>query len=127
MRLSCNVPGALPMTTRSPEDASKGSWSSRVAALSGTRRQTNTTPAACQMASGSSSTRDTSAGETSASAVTVTTIGGGAAGWATAAADDAASAAAARLGMISILPAIDGRDHQKFDVRIRHERTPLNL
>src|SRR5262249_16849738 len=55
------------------------------------------------------------------------TTGGGADVSETTAADDAASAAAARLVMISILPAIDGRDHQKFDVRIRDERTPLNL
>src|SRR5262245_44442732 len=97
-----------------------------MAAVRGTRRQTNATPVGFQIASASSSTRDMSDGETSASAVIVMTTGGGADVRETAA-GDAASAAAARLVMISILPAIDGRDHQKFDVRIRDERTPLNL
>src|SRR6185295_2389715 len=125
-RLSCDTPCPSPMTMRSAP-VPGGGGSRRVAVARGTGRQTNVTPEARQIASASSSTRETSDGRTSASVTTVTIIGGDAAGCEAASAVQTASAAAARLVMISILPAIDGRDWQKFDVRNRDERTLLNL
>src|SRR5262249_10575134 len=124
---SCETPRDMPIMIRSPCSAPPTLRSSRVESRSPTRRHSKVRPAACQSASASSSTRETSDGVTSTAVLTVTIIGGGADVGASAAPGETASAAAARLVMISILPAIDGRNHQKFDVRKRQERTPLNL
>src|SRR4029079_9792233 len=116
------MPRAVPMTIRSAVAA--GTWSIRAAACGETRRHTNVTPAAFQIAFASSSTRGTRRAGISVISGTVTTSGGSGEG-VEAAASDVASAAAARL-VISIA-AIDGRNQQKFDVRKRDERTVLNL
>src|SRR5262245_42055058 len=88
------------------------------------RCHTTSTPAACQMSPASRNTRVTIAGERSDTTVTPTTNGGVvASGRAVSAAD--ARRARARLEAISILPPVDGCDHQKFDVRSREDWTSI--
>src|SRR5262245_9356247 len=120
-------PRESPMVMRNWSGQSGGCRSRRVNSARDTWRQTKVRPVGRQTSLASSSTRDTSVGATSDSVTTATAIGGGADGVDAAAADETAIAAAARLVMISILPAIDGADRQKFDVRIREKRTLSNL
>ena len=96
----------------------------------GTRRQTKETPFGRQMASASASTAATSRDDISPAVTTVTIIGGmagdDASGRLAATIVDASNATTAVV-TVSIMSAIDGCDRQKFDVRNREKRTPLNL
>jgi hypothetical protein len=98
------------------------------------RRQTIAKPLGRQIADASSSRRDSSDADTFGAATTVTTIGGAeldvdsaGASAASGTNDAAAITAAARPVATSIMPPIDGGRQQKFAVRIRDERTVLNV
>src|SRR6188508_499483 len=91
-------------------------------------------PPGRQIAEASARRCVTSVGDTSGPATTLTRTGGAnvdpesagaSAGSGTS--DAAAIKAAARPVAISIMPAVDASDRQKFDVRIRDERTVLNV
>src|SRR5437867_10416055 len=99
-----------PIVTRSDEETRPSSF------------HTIANPAARQMSAASARTRVTSDGEMSDATITSTASGGsGASG--RAASDDDANSAKARLVAGSILPAVDGSDREKFDVRSRNDRT----
>src|SRR5882724_7735430 len=88
-------------------------------------------PLGRQMVSASARIARTSVGDSFGSTVTLTIIGGTASEPIGAAAPAAnaveATSAIATVVATSIMPAIDGCDRQRFDVRNRKERTVLNL
>src|SRR5580765_4236849 len=98
------------------------------------RRQTISNPPGRQIAEVSARMRETSEAVMPGPEKTLMTIGGSMTdvesprvSTGSGANEAAAISAAARPVAISIMPAIDGIDRQKFDVRIRDERTVLNV